>query len=95
MFINGLLGFLTGGAMDALATYSLQADATGVLGPGSTAGILILLGSGLVGLGIRGRKKIFQGTPIAGRYLALGMREVNLRGASLFQRTRGKEGEHE
>ena len=33
--------------------------------------------------------------PIDGRYLALGMREVNLRGASLFQRTRGKEGKHE
>jgi hypothetical protein len=97
MFVNGLLGFLTGGAMVALATNSFQAGAAGVLGPGSTAGILILLGSGLVGLGIRGRKKIFQGTPIDGRYLALGMRKVNLRGASLFQRTnktRGKEGEH-
>jgi hypothetical protein len=33
--------------------------------------------------------------PIDGRYLALGMREVNLRGASLFPRTRGKEGKHE
>jgi hypothetical protein len=92
MFVNGLLGFLTGGAMVALATNSFQANAAGVLGPGSTAGILILLGSGLVGLGIRGRKKMFQGTPIDGRYLALGMREVNLRGASLFQRPGGKEG---
>jgi hypothetical protein len=84
MFVNGLLGFLTGGAMVALATNSFEADAAGVLGPGSTAGILILLGSGLVGLGIRGRKKIFQGTPIDGRYLALGMREVNLRGAGIL-----------
>jgi hypothetical protein len=84
MFVNGLLGFLTGGAMVALATNSFQADAAGVLGPGSTAGILILLGSGLVGLGIRGRKKIFQGTPLDGRYLALGMREVNLRGAGIL-----------
>lgn len=33
--------------------------------------------------------------PIDGRYLALGMKEVNLRGASLFQRTRGKEDKHE
>jgi len=92
MFVNGLLGFLTGGAMVAVATNSFQADAAGVLGPGSTAGILILLGSFLVGLGIRGRKKIFQGTPIDGRYLALGMREVNLRGASLFQRTNRRKG---
>ena len=42
-------------------------------------------------LELLGRKKI----PIDGRYLALGMREVNLRGASLFQRTRGKEGKDE
>jgi hypothetical protein len=33
--------------------------------------------------------------PIDGLYLALGMREVNLRGASLFPRTRGKGGKHE
>ena len=92
MFVNGLLGFLTGGAMVALATNSFQADAAGVLGPGSTAGMLILLGSGLVGLGIRGRKNLVQGTPIDGRYP--GMREVNLRGASLFQRPGGKEGDH-
>jgi len=81
--------------MVALASNSFEADAAGVLGPGSTAGILILLGSGLVGLGIRGRKKTFQGTPIDGRYLALGMREVNLRGASLFQRPGGKEGKND
>jgi hypothetical protein len=95
MIVNGLLGILTGGALAALATNSFQADATGVMGPGSTAGILILLGLGLAGLGIRGRRKFFQGTPVDGGYLALGMREVNLRGASLFQRTRGKEGKHE
>jgi hypothetical protein len=92
MIVNRLLGFLTGGAMVALATNSFQAGATGVLGPGSTAGILILLGSGLVGLGLRGRKKIFQGTPIDGRYLALGMREVNFSGTSLFQRTNKRKG---
>ena len=86
---------MTGGAMVALATNSFQADAAGVMGPGSTAGILILLGLGLAGLGIRGRRKIFQGTPIVGRYLALGMREVNLRGASLFQRAGGKGDKHE
>ena len=95
MFVKGLLGILTGGAWVALATNSFQSDAAGVMGPGSTAGILILLGSGLVGLGIRGRKKIFQGTPIDGRYLALGMKEVNFREAPLFQRTRGEEGDHE
>jgi len=82
--------------MVALATNSFGADAAGVMGPGSTAGMLMVLGLGLVGLGMRGRKKIFQGTPVSGRYLALGMREVNLRGASLFPRTtRGKEGKHE
>ena len=37
--------------MVALATHSFQADADGVMGPGSTAGILILLGLGLAGLG--------------------------------------------
>jgi len=95
MFVNGLLEFLTVGAIVVLATNSFQADAAGDMGPGSTTGILILLGLGLVGMGIRGRKKIFQRTPIAGRYLALGMMEVNLRGASLFQRTREKEGKHE
>ena len=93
MFVNGLLGFLTGGALVALASNSFEADAAGVLGPGSTAGILILLGSGLVGLGIRGRKKIFQGTPIDGRYLALGMREVNLRGAGILVSADKRKGE--
>ena len=95
MFVNGLLGILIVGAMVALATNLFQADAAGVMGPGSTHGILILLGLGLIGLGIRGRKKIFPGSPIDGRYLALGMKELNFREAPLFQRTRGKEGEHE
>ena len=91
MIVNGLLGILTGGAIVALATSSFGADTVGVMGPGSTAGMLMLLGFGLVGLGMRGRRKSFQGAPIDGNYLALGMREVNLRGPSLFQRTRGKE----
>jgi hypothetical protein len=95
MIANGLLGILTGSTVFALATNLFGADDAGVMGPGFTTGMLILLGLGLVGLGIRGRKKNFQGTPIEGRYLALGIREVNLRDASLFQRTRGKEGKHE
>jgi hypothetical protein len=56
MIVNGLLGILTGGTMVALATNLFGADAPGVLGTGSTAGFLILLGLGLVGLGMRGRK---------------------------------------
>ena len=90
MIANGLLGILTGSTV-----FLFGADDAGVMRPGFTTGMLILLGLGLVGLGIRGRKKNFQGTPIEGRYLALGIREVNLRDASLFQRTRGKEGKHE
>jgi hypothetical protein len=82
VIVNGLLGILMGGTMIALATNTLEADTGGIL--------LMLLGLGLAGLGLLGRKKI----PIGGRYLALGMREVNLRGASLFQRPGGKEGEH-
>ena len=95
MMGKGLFVILTGSTTFVLATNLFGADADGIMGPGSTAGVLMLLGLGLVGLGIWGRKKIFQGIPIDGRYLALGMREVNLRGASLFQRTRGKEGKHE
>lgn len=83
VIVNGLLGILTGGAMIALATNTSEADTVHIL--------LILLGLGLAGLGLLGRKKI----PIGGRYLALGMKEVNLRGAYLFQRPEGgKEGEH-
>jgi hypothetical protein len=44
MFLIGLLGFLTGVAMVALATSSFGADTVGVMGPGSTAGMLMLLG---------------------------------------------------
>jgi hypothetical protein len=83
VIVNGLLGILTGGAMIALATNTLEADTVGIL--------LVLLGLGLAGLGFLGRKQI----PIGGRYLALGMKEVNLRGASLFQRPERKEGVHE
>ena len=72
VIVNGLLGILSGGAMIALATNISDADTDGIL--------LMLLGMGLAGLGLLGRKKI----PIGGRYLALGMKEVNLRGASLF-----------
>jgi len=56
IIVKGLLGILTGGTLVALATDLFGADAPGVLGPGSTAGLLILLGLGLVGLGMRGRK---------------------------------------
>jgi len=95
MMGKGLLVILTGSTTFVLATNLFGADADGIMGPGSTAGVLMLLGLGLIGLGVRGRKKIILRTPTDGRYLALGMREVNLRGAFLFQRTRGKEGEHE
>jgi hypothetical protein len=83
MIVNGLFGIPTVGAMAALATNTFEADAAVVLGQGFTPGILMLLGVGLVGLGMWARKKIFQGTPIDGRYLALGGREVNFRETSL------------
>jgi hypothetical protein len=78
VIVNGFFGILTGGAMIALATNTWEADTVGIL--------LVLLGLGLAGLGWLGRKKI----PIGGRYLALGMKEVNLRGASLFQDNMGE-----
>ena len=56
MIVKGLLGILTGGAMVALATNLFGADAAGILGPGSTPGMLMVIGLGLVGLGMRGRK---------------------------------------
>ena len=56
MIVKGMLGILAGGTMVALATNLFGADAAGVLGTGSTAGMLMLLGLGLVGLGIRGRR---------------------------------------
>jgi hypothetical protein len=84
MIVKGWFGILTGGAMVALATNTFEAGAGVVLGQGFTPGILILLGLGLVGQGMWGRKKVRQGTSIDGRYLALGGREVNLRGTSLL-----------
>ena len=92
MIVKVLLGILTGGAMFVLASNSFGANAAGVLWPGFTSGMLISLGLSLAGLGMWGRKKIRKGTMIDGRYLALGMREVNLRGASLFQRTNQRKG---
>ena len=56
MIVKGMFVILAGGALVALATNIFGADAAGVLGRGSTAGIFILLGLGLVGLGMRGRK---------------------------------------
>ena len=53
---KGMLVILVGGTLVALATNLFGADAAGVLGTGSTAGMFILLGLGLVGLGMRGRK---------------------------------------
>ena len=79
MMVKGLFGFLTGGTIFAVATNSFGADAAGALWPGFTPGILMSLGLGLVGLGMWGRKKIFQGTQSDGRTPASG----------------GKEGEHE
>ena len=79
MIVKGMFVILAGGALVALATNIFGADAAGVLGTGSTAGIFILLGLGLVGLGLWGRKKIFQETPVDGCTPAPG----------------GKEGEHE
>ncbi|MBE0568235.1 MAG: hypothetical protein IH577_00975 [Deltaproteobacteria bacterium] len=75
MIVKGLLGILTGGTMFAVATNSFGADATGALWPGFTPGILMSLGLGLVGLGMWGRKKIFQGTPVDGCTPASGATE--------------------
>jgi hypothetical protein len=54
-------GILTGSAWVALATNSFEADAAVVLGSDSSFGMLLWLGLGMVGLGMWGRKKIFQG----------------------------------
>ena len=61
-----------------------NADAAGILWPGFTPGILVLFGSGLAGLGMWGRQRNRQGTSIDGLYLALGVRDVNYRGTSIF-----------
>jgi len=55
VIVKGLFGILAGVTMVALATNIFGSDAAGVLGTGSTAGLLILLGLGLIGLGMRGR----------------------------------------
>jgi hypothetical protein len=55
VIVKGLFGILAGVTMVALATNLFGADAADFLGTGSTAGLLMLLGLGLVGLGMRGR----------------------------------------
>jgi len=72
-----LFGILTGGVLVTLATNSFEAEVAGALGPGFTPGMLISLGLGLGGLGLWGRKKIFQGTPVDGRTPASGGKESN------------------
>ena len=69
MMVKGLLGILTGGTVIAVATNlsGAGADVAAALWPGFTPGILMSLGFGLVGLGMWGRKKIFQETPTDGR----------------------------
>jgi len=57
---------LTGSAMAAWVKNSLEAGAAGVLAQGDEP-ILFLLGLGLTGLGIWGRKKICRGAQIDGR----------------------------
>ena len=81
MVVKGLLGILTVGTVVGVATNLFGAGAAAAAGlwPGFTPGILMSLGLGLVGLGLWGRKKIFQGTPVDGRTPASG----------------GKEGKHE
>ena len=77
MMVKGLLGILTAGTVFAVATNSFGADAAGALWPGFTPGILMSLGLGLVGLGLWGRKRIFQGTLVDGRTPASGGKESN------------------
>jgi hypothetical protein len=86
MIPSGMSGNLTGGTLDESATKSFEADTANLLAPGATSGMLMLLGLGLVGLGMWGRKrkKACQGTPVDGRYLALAGGKVNFRGTSLF-----------
>jgi len=67
MIVKWISEILTEGTMFAVATNSFGADAVGGWWPGFTPGILISLGLGLAGLGLWGRKQIFQGTPVDGR----------------------------
>ena len=61
MIEKWLLGILTVVAIVASAKNSFEAEAAVVMGPGFAPGMLLLLGSGMVGLGMWGRKRIFQG----------------------------------
>jgi len=79
MIVKWLFGMLTGGVLLTLATNSFEAEVAGPLGPVFTPIMLISLGLCLAGLGLWGRKKIFQGTPVVDRTPASG----------------GKEGKHE
>lgn len=92
MIEKWLYGILTGSAMVALVTNLFEPDTAGILGPGSTLGMLLFLGFGLVGLRLWGGKRGRQGTSFRGRYLALSLRKVNYRGTSLFyeQEERGR-----
>jgi hypothetical protein len=63
MILKWLFGILTAGATVAMATNTFEAGAAGVPGSDSMIGMLLLLGLGLVGLGIRGREKIRRGKP--------------------------------
>jgi len=58
-----LSGILTGSVMAAWATNSLEAVASGFLGPDFTPMTLLFIGVGLTGLGIWGRKKFCAMSP--------------------------------
>ena len=75
MIVKWLFGILTSGVLVTLATNSFEAEVAGVLGPVFSPGMLISLGLGLGGLGLWGRKKIFQGTPVDGRIPVSGGKE--------------------
>lgn len=65
MIAEWLSGILAGSPVAAWATNLLGADAAGVLALGAKP-ILVLLGLGLTGLGIWGRKKVSRGTQTDG-----------------------------
>ncbi len=75
MIVKWMVGMLTGGVLLTLASNSFEAEVAGTLGPGFTPIMLISLGLCLAGLGLWGRKKIFQGTPADGRTPASGEKE--------------------